>query len=654
MNTYYCKCGRVVNKNTNADNTGNRDVENCAGCPYLMPWGENEYINGRGFQLKVKGYECRMSRSLEYASRFSGNVSDKCVCAVISLDYDFLEQISDWIRQNYPNGELSGFFSREYVRSTDFSSNGRYRYPICCAPNKAGVAAKAALLEHFFNSDGSRKDIIPDEEEKKIKHLIESEKQAAQGVAAKSEQTTDAPEKAPVPTACLCTSCTCSGCKPECFGHCQGCGDPTTECNAYQTEGEKFLPEEPVTLDKAIDLPEPPDQLPPGDALATMTEALPAFDYSGLDAETATHLQNLARRALESKQRYYLDMMEIVYEAHQELVPPWDKRSNQYSESTFRAWCASIGVSKTAAYRLLQVQALMDNSTPEEQETLEKLPAKAIYEIARPSTPAEAVAAAKSGDITSLKEYKELMEQLKAEQAAREAAEQKAQDAQAREEEARATAHQYLVEKEDFQAQRNAMIDRETDWAKRVADAQAAQRNAEQDRDAARDMLEKAKRRANHLVQERDDALEHLDAVNSEMDELRARPIEVAVAEPDPAEIERLAEEKAEHIAAQRTALLEAQMDELARKNLENSRREWSIASSDYDMIVFAAQTIENAWLQAAPAWQRMEQNVRDTLYGNLERAICGIQQALETRRGMREAVEEAPKEGKAAPAPCA
>lgn len=189
------------------------------------------------------------------------------------------------------------------------------------------------------------------------------------------------------------------------------------------------------------------------------------------------------------------------------------------------------------------------------------------------------------------------MEQLKAEQAAREAAEQKAQDAQAREEEARATAHQYLVEKEDFQAQRNAMIDRETDWAKRVADAQAAQRNAEQDRDAARDMLEKAKRRANHLVQERDDALEHLDAVNSEMDELRARPIEVAVAEPDPAEIERLATEKAESIAAQRTALLEAQMRGMqqALNDLRDSAYQAQASGVDtvFAFAVNAAVTID-------------------------------------------------------------
>ena len=29
MNRYLCKCGRAVNKSTNADNTGNRETEGC-------------------------------------------------------------------------------------------------------------------------------------------------------------------------------------------------------------------------------------------------------------------------------------------------------------------------------------------------------------------------------------------------------------------------------------------------------------------------------------------------------------------------------------------------------------------------------------------------------------------------------------------------
>lgn len=567
-NTYICKCGRIVRKSTDADNTGNRDTAQCTGCPYLLPYGEQEYIKGEGFHLKVKGYECRVSQSLEYASRFVGCTSDMGVCSVVSLDYEFMTQIGRWIRETYPDGELNGGFSPKNVRPTDFSNKGRYRYAITCAHNKKGMAAKAALLERFFNPDGSRKDMTPEEEERKIKDLIENGKRAAQGAATEPMQAPEARTPA-------------------------GASDTT-------------------------------------EVLTTVANALPAFDYSGLDAETATHLQNLARRALESKQRYYLDMMEIVYKAHRELVQPLHKRGNQYSESTFVLWCASIGVSRSAAYNLLHVQALMDNSTPEEQETLEKLPAKAIYEIARPSTPAEVVTAAKSGDITTLKEYKELMDQLKAEQAAREAAEKKARDVQADAEEAYAAAHRYHVEKEEAEAQRDALIDRETEMANLCVEAQTAQRHAEQERDSVRNMLKNTQRRTERLEIEHNDTVAHLESIRAELNALQSRPIEVAVAEPDPAEIERLATEKAEDIAAQRTAALQAQLDKLQQEAQANrAQNAEDLKIQDYDTVLFAISVIQNAWKSAGPSFRRLDDQCRAQLRRNLMERIAEIEKAV-------------------------
>lgn len=107
--------------------------------------------------------------------------------------------------------------------------------------------------------------------------------------------------------ACLCESCTCAYCHEECYGHCSGCDEPVTSCNSCQTGGIKF--------------PAAQQQEPAPETLAAPEQAAPppAFDYGVLDAQTAARLQNLARRALESKRRYVLDMMEIVYEAHREL-----------------------------------------------------------------------------------------------------------------------------------------------------------------------------------------------------------------------------------------------------------------------------------------------------------------------------------------------
>ena len=174
MTTYICKCGQRVQKSSNADNTGNRlegygpDHE-CYGCPYAMPWGGNEWNKAaKRFVQDIKGYECRTSRTLSYDSHFIGSTEDKCTCSVVSLDFDFLEQISAWVKDTFPLGELTGGFSRDEIRPTDYSHNGRYCCTFVCASNKKGIAAKAALFARFFDPDGSRKDMTPQQEMEKI------------------------------------------------------------------------------------------------------------------------------------------------------------------------------------------------------------------------------------------------------------------------------------------------------------------------------------------------------------------------------------------------------------------------------------------------------------------------------------------------------
>ncbi len=174
MTTYICKCGRRVKKSSSADNTGNRlkgygPGHECYGCPYAMPWGGNEWNEtAKRFVQDIKGYECRMSRTLSYGSLFIGSTKDTCICSVFSLDFDFLEQISAWVKDTFSQGELTGGFSRDKIRPTDYSHNGRYCCTFVCAANKKGISAKAALLARFFNPDGSRKDMTPQQEMEKI------------------------------------------------------------------------------------------------------------------------------------------------------------------------------------------------------------------------------------------------------------------------------------------------------------------------------------------------------------------------------------------------------------------------------------------------------------------------------------------------------
>ena len=176
---YICKCGRQVRKSTNADNTGNRDTTGCKGCPYLLPWGPMEWT-GKSFEQNVKGHECRMSPEISYATDYSGSADDKCTLKIHSLDLDFLEDVQAWIDE-YADGQLSGRFSRDTIRGTDYCNKGRYSWSIGCAQNKKGMAAKAALIERFFGPDGHRLDMTPEEEKAHILAAIEAGKAKASG-----------------------------------------------------------------------------------------------------------------------------------------------------------------------------------------------------------------------------------------------------------------------------------------------------------------------------------------------------------------------------------------------------------------------------------------------------------------------------------------
>lgn len=177
---YICKCGRQVRKNTSADNTGNRDTAGCRGCPYLLPWGPTQWDATRHAMVTdVKGYECRMSPSLDYATYYQGGGEDKCVLHIYSLDYDFLDRVTAWATKQFPDKEISCSFDRSKIRATEFIG-GLYGMSVYPMQNKKGMAAKAALIERFFGPDKHRLDMTPEEEKAHILAAIEAGKAQAQ------------------------------------------------------------------------------------------------------------------------------------------------------------------------------------------------------------------------------------------------------------------------------------------------------------------------------------------------------------------------------------------------------------------------------------------------------------------------------------------
>lgn len=159
-------------------------------------------------------------------------------------------------------------------------------------------------------------------------------------------------------------------------------------------------------------------------------EIRPAFDYSGLDAQTVDDLHFAEKEYQHGKklaERGLVHMGNAIAAAHDALcgtvVQQLDNGQFAKKDDTFRAWCCSIGITKSTAYNLLQVSALMDGSSPRQRAILEALPPTLLYAVAKPSAPAELVEKVKNGEVSTNKEYQDLLAQIKAEKERADAAE---------------------------------------------------------------------------------------------------------------------------------------------------------------------------------------------------------------------------------------
>ena len=557
---YICKCGKSFSKSGNAATTGFRETENCFGCPYLLPYGENYFDDvQRAFVLDIKGYECRASQFLRYQTELSGALDDKTTIRIESLDFDFLERVSNWVKEHYPDGELLGRFSRENISSARYTSDGRYCYTLPCSQNKKGIAAKRALWAEFFDETYRRTDMSVEEEKEKvlkdiqlgierakeavvmhykdentgwvyrvspqpaerdlyfIEYLDPSNsvifkrlpdypgstfKESAEEVLAARAQRNGWTPTAPLEIAAEGDK----GCDDSMLIYhspigftCQEMSEDDLICkNAPALTGdavvtttesavkllagaeetsttsesaedastltglnEKEIPEMTAAIAVAVKPAADPAPLASdsmteataaGDCVATenvegvTAVSLPdgkeidvpaGFDYSGLDAQTVADL-HLAEREFTAGKRLaemgLRRMAEGVAIAHEALcgelsqVGTTQKHGNR-GEDTFKSWCESIGVSRSAAYRMLNVVELFDKSTPRQQKVLDALAPSVLYEASRPSAEPQAVEALKKGEITTLKQFKEMEAQLKEAQERAERAEREAKEA---------------------------------------------------------------------------------------------------------------------------------------------------------------------------------------------------------------------------------
>lgn len=320
-----------------------------------------------------------------------------------------------------------------------------------------------------------------------------------------------------------------------------------TSTTSESTEAESSNLEPPPSSGTAI-MSAPASPADAGAATQSLSAAAPAslevqplassaFDYTGLDDVTVDTLHLAERIIRTARQKYIVDLAGAVDMAHEELVRNSDGH-NQHSEDTFIAWCRSVGISKTTAYQLLQVQTLISGSTPEEQAVLEAASPSLLYAAAKPSAPAQLVEGVKSGDITSHKQYQELLAQLKAKE------------------------QELAAERADREAERASTSALLADEQQRRQEAEQARIAAEKSAQGAKESYRVAQKNEMLQIQRAKDAenqramMEEREQIHlARIAELEARPVEVVGADPD--EIER----RAKALADEKTAALKAELE---------------------------------------------------------------------------------------------
>ena len=525
-----------------------------------------------------------MSKTLTYASEFAGSIKDKCTCRVHSLDFDFLSQVSAWIKDTYPDREIFGSFSKD-IRASDYGSDGRYCLTITCTQNLKGVAAKRELLGQFFTPNGSRKDMTPQQEMEKILADIKKAKEIFSCTPAQNADAAVTTAENAVPTATAATPTTSES------GADASASTPATSLQNCESAPAASAGGSSVSTAGAMqDKP-----------LTTVPDAMrPAFDYSGLTDQTVEDLhfaENEYRHGKQMAERGLVHMGNAIAAAHDALcgtvVAQCDNGKFAKKEDTFRAWCVSIGITKDTAYRLLQVSALLDGSSPRQQKILKELSPTLLYAVAKPSAPAELVEKVKSGDITTNKQYQEAMAQIKAEK-------DRAAAAEAREEEARKAAHEYHEKYEEAAAMRATLLDQQGVYIadidglkKQNAELQQSYHDADEGRIAANLQRQKAEA-------ERDRAEER--AKNAE-DALKKQPITAVI---DEEEIDRRAAEKAWGLADARNAELAKDNANLKKQVAALRSRINDDAQADFEQANYCASLMRAAWDNSKASYSRL------------------------------------------------
>ena len=365
----------------------------------------------------------------------------------------------------------------------------------------------------------------------------------------------------------------------------------------------------------------PPDPCSPAGTSAAMSSPSGAetacsaaeFDYSGLDAQTVTDLHlaeqmyTSGRKLAEMGLRRMADGVSIAHDALCVTIATKcrnGKGAFSDSEKTFGSWCESVGLNRKAAERLLQVAKLFDSSSPRQQQVLEELSPSLLYAAAKPTAPAELVQAVKSGDITTHKQYQDLLkenQQLRADRV-------NALNAAAAAEAARDAA---LADVDGLHEQNRQLHDTATNAQenadaalRRATEAEQRAKEAEKQLAGARQVADAARMRA--------------DKYQREAEAAKAQPVAAAV---DEDEINRRAHTLADELTAPLRSELEAAKAAAATpEQIELDTR------NAYDSLLLAGRAMQNAWKSVKPQLAKLPPDTRAGAINQLTNTLTEIQ----------------------------
>ena len=603
MTTYICKCGRRVKKSTDASTTGNRlsgyaPGHECWGCPYAMPYGNYQWDeSARTVSRETQGYECRMSKTLTYASEFAGSIKDKCTCRVHSLDFDFLSQVSSWIKDTYPDREIFGSFSKD-IRASDYGSDGRYCLTITCTQNLKGVAAKRELLDQFFTPNGSRKDMTPQQEMEKILADI---KKAKEIFSCTPAQNADAAATMTSPAASS-----------------SAAAIPTTSESGADANG--LTPA--LSPQSSASAPVVPAET------SFASAAVPTFDFSALG--------DLSQQAADADQQFDLHygaaqdeyLISCIYLAR---IHTLTAKAGRYGGGTWTKWYESKGLGEGSVRRMIQNGEAFNSANLAELKQLPELTRRDLNLIARSGCAGQLVEAA--GDSQRVQE---LLAQLKAEKDRADTAEKSAQNARKENayfkelvKSAEAQTHKDTEKREEAESRYESALADISGLKEQNAQLKERADSAEAREEEAWKMQSKAEARAKDAESQLEAAHADIDGLQEQYAQMsqRANDAEEALKHQpivgviDEEEVDRRAAEKAWGLADARNAEL-AKDNASLKKQLAALRAKVSDdAQADFETANFCVNSIRAAWDTSRASYARL---VGENLEGTFQ-SLCGV-----------------------------